>query len=180
MRTGTAVSLAEAATFTGKNKVTIFRAMKDGKITGVRDENGQWFIELGELERVFPLVASGTSATMRKGHDATSRNGRNDATNPLKSEALRNDTGSNDTTLRDWEALRNELATARAATAKEQDERERERRQLEETIGDLRRRLDIESEERRKTTTQLTALLTDERPKEPEAPKGWLRRLVGT
>lgn len=50
------------------------------------------------------------------------------------------------------------------------EERDRERRQFEDTIDDLRCRLDAEGEERRK----LTAMLTDQRareapPEEPEA-----------
>ena len=46
---------------------------------------------------------------------------------------------------------------------------ERERRQYEDTIHDLRRRLDMSEEERRKTTTQLTALLEDQRQKAEKA-----------
>ena len=45
------------------------------------------------------------------------------------------------------------------------EERERERRQLEQTIEDLRRRLDAESEERRR----LTMMITDQRPKKKTA-----------
>ena len=41
-----------------------------------------------------------------------------------------------------------------------QQERERERRQLEQTIEDLRRRLDESEDERRKTADKLTGLLT--------------------
>ncbi len=52
-----------------------------------------------------------------------------------------------------------------------QEERERERRQLEQTIEDLRRRLDAESEERR----NLTLMLTDQRPKK----KTVLNRIFG-
>lgn len=49
------------------------------------------------------------------------------------------------------------------------EERDRERRQFEDTIDDLRRRLDAEGEERRK----LTAMLTDQRAREaaPEVPQ---------
>ena len=38
-------------------------------------------------------------------------------------------------------------------------------------IDDLRQRLDTEAEERRRTQAQLTALLTDQRPKPEETPK---------
>src|SRR4051794_19039192 len=43
-------------------------------------------------------------------------------------------------------------------------------------IDDLRQRLDAEGEERRKVQAQLTALLTDQRPKPEEpAPRSWWR-----
>src|SRR4051812_12334525 len=43
-------------------------------------------------------------------------------------------------------------------------------------IDDLRQRLDTEGEERRKVQAQLTALLTDQRPKPEEpAPRSWWR-----
>ncbi len=51
------------------------------------------------------------------------------------------------------------------------EERERERQQLEQTIEDLRRRLDAESEERRR----LTMMITDQRPKK----KTLLNRISG-
>lgn len=72
-----------------------------------------------------------------------------------------------------------EAAALRREMARVEEERERERRQLQETIDDLRRRLDGEAEERRR----LTLLLTDQRAKEtppaPEPPRGFLRRLLG-
>ncbi len=48
-----------------------------------------------------------------------------------------------------------------------QEEREREREQLQETIADLRRRLDQSETERRETQTKLTALLTYQPKPEP-------------
>jgi hypothetical protein len=74
-----------------------------------------------------------------------------------------------------------ETDTLRAQLEQERQERQRERVQLEGTIDDLRRRLDVEGEERRK----LTAILTDQRaqaiitppPVDPPAPtkRGWWR-----
>jgi Helix-turn-helix domain len=52
-------------------------------------------------------------------------------------------------------------------------ERERERADKDAVIDDLRRRLDASDEERRKVQTQLTALLTDQRP---ERRRWWQRR----
>jgi uncharacterized protein involved in exopolysaccharide biosynthesis len=48
-------------------------------------------------------------------------------------------------------------------------DRDRERREASDTITDLRRRLDQSEQERRDVNRQLTALLTDERPR-TEAP----------
>jgi hypothetical protein len=75
-----------------------------------------------------------------------------------------------------------ETDTLRAQLEHERHERQRERVQLEGTIDDLRRRLDVEGEERRK----LTAILTDQRAQaiitpppavDPPAPakRGWWR-----
>ena len=49
------------------------------------------------------------------------------------------------------------------------EERERERQQLQETITDLRRRLDQSETERRETQGKLTALLTHQPEPKPEA-----------
>lgn len=66
------------------------------------------------------------------------------------------------------------------------EERDRERRQLQETIDDLRRRLDVEGEERRRLTAMI---LTDQtRPEPPAAAPekpaearsgGWWGKLTG-
>jgi excisionase family DNA binding protein len=47
-------TLAEAAQATGLNRSTILRAIKNGRISGVRDELGAWSVEPAELHRVFP------------------------------------------------------------------------------------------------------------------------------
>jgi hypothetical protein len=47
-------SLAEAAQATGMNRSTILRAIKSGKISGLRDNNGAWAVEPVELHRVLP------------------------------------------------------------------------------------------------------------------------------
>jgi hypothetical protein len=48
-----ALSLAEAAEATGLNRSTILRAIKSGKISGGKDDFGQWSVEPAELFRVF-------------------------------------------------------------------------------------------------------------------------------
>jgi excisionase family DNA binding protein len=61
-------SLQQAATATGLNKSTILRAIKAGKVSAVRDEQGQWQVEPAELHRVYPPAADAAART-----DATQR-----------------------------------------------------------------------------------------------------------
>lgn len=62
-------SLAEAAAAVGVNKTTVLRAVKSGKISGTRDEHGNWRLEPAEVHRVYPVVRidAETPATQ---HDA--------------------------------------------------------------------------------------------------------------
>jgi excisionase family DNA binding protein len=48
------LSLAEAAQRTGLNRSTILRAIKNGRISGQRNDLGSWEVEPVELHRVFP------------------------------------------------------------------------------------------------------------------------------
>jgi hypothetical protein len=50
-------TLTAGATATGLNRTTILRAIKSGKISGAKDEHGEWHIEPAELHRVYPPVA---------------------------------------------------------------------------------------------------------------------------
>ena len=61
-------SLAEAAKATGTNKTTILRAVKSGKISGERDEHGNWRLEPAEVHRVYPVarIDAETPATQHK------------------------------------------------------------------------------------------------------------------
>ena len=65
-------SLSEAAKATGKSKSTILRAVKSGKLSARRDENGQYQVEPSELHRVYPVAAGDAVQVTR--HDAP-RNG---------------------------------------------------------------------------------------------------------
>jgi hypothetical protein len=49
-------SLAEAAQATRLNRSTILRAIKNGRISGQRDDSGAWSVEPVELHRVFPAA----------------------------------------------------------------------------------------------------------------------------
>jgi hypothetical protein len=54
-------SLSEAAKATGKNKTTIQRAIKSGKISAIKGNSGSYEIEPSELHRVFPPVPTQSS-----------------------------------------------------------------------------------------------------------------------
>lgn len=101
-------SLSDAAKATGKNRTTIHRAIKSGKISASKNENGAYDIEPAELHRIFPAIAQ-RSAQQAKETDSNRQQ-------------------PGDTTS---ETLRIRLATL-------EKERDRERAQLEETIADLR------------------------------------------
>lgn len=75
-----------------------------------------------------------------------------------------------------------ETPVLRVQLEQERQERERERGQFKEQIDELRKQLADANEERRTTLRQLTALLTDQRPKpvaaeptEPPKKRGWWR-----
>jgi hypothetical protein len=55
------LSLAEAAKHCGVNRSTILRAIKSGKVSGTRNDDGSWSVEASELYRVFEPKAD-TSA----------------------------------------------------------------------------------------------------------------------
>jgi hypothetical protein len=52
-------SLSTAAAACGVNKSTILRAIKNGKISAAKDENGQWQIQPVELHRTYPPYTEG-------------------------------------------------------------------------------------------------------------------------
>jgi hypothetical protein len=173
MRTTTALTLGEAARATGKNKSTILRAVKDGRITAEKDEDGQYAIEPAELFRLFsPATPDGVAGGGAELANATIRNGG-------KQPHATPETGH--------QLLADELRRQLDAL---KEERERERRQFEEerrhereehraTLDDLRKRLDTSEEERRRKDQQIAALLTDQRPKEPEKSRGVWAWLMG-
>jgi excisionase family DNA binding protein len=144
-------TLGEAAKRTELSKPTIQRAIKSGKLSANRNDDGSYAIDPSELERVYgPLPVTGNSD-------------RHETQNVTAVSS--NETGG----------LEAEVQHLRERLSSLELERAREREQLSDQIEDLRRRLDTEGEERRK----LTALLTDERPK-AEAPgesRGFWARL---
>ena len=55
-------TIATAAAAVGRNKTAILRAIKAGKISVAKDENGEWQIDPAELHRIYPPLRS---ASMR-------------------------------------------------------------------------------------------------------------------
>lgn len=149
-------SLSEAAKATGKSRASIQRAIKSGKISASKDEQGNYAIQPAELHRVYPKQ----DETSHEHAHVTARNS--------------GETSGNSSDIRLLEA---KLEAAERMA----DEREKELRHRDQTIDDLRERLDKDGEERRK----LTAMIADMRSKEPlptaepEKPRGLWSRLRG-
>ncbi|MGB9045620.1 MAG: hypothetical protein WCC81_24570 [Pseudolabrys sp.] len=51
-------TIATAAATVGRNKTAILRAIKAGKISVTKDENGEWQIDPAELHRIYPPLRS--------------------------------------------------------------------------------------------------------------------------
>jgi hypothetical protein len=61
-----AYSLAAAAEATGLNKTMVLRAIKTGKISGIRNESGEWHVEPAELHRVYPSLPRQRAPRIRR------------------------------------------------------------------------------------------------------------------
>ena len=53
-------TLGEASKATGKSKTTISKAIKNGRISANKLENGSYEIDPSELHRVYPLIGKNT------------------------------------------------------------------------------------------------------------------------
>jgi hypothetical protein len=148
-------SLADAATASGKSKMTIQRAIKSGKLSASRRDDESYDIDPSELHRVFP---------------------------PVSVLEAKNDNKVRDDIPNDITVLQLELKVRDEKIALIEAEREREREQLTGQIDDLRHRLDSEGEERRKLTALLTDQSRKPAAEPEQARKGWrgfLHRLTG-
>ena len=58
-------TLGEAARATGKSKPTIARAIKTGKLSADRGDDGAYSIDPAELNRIYPLAGNG-AGTMKQ------------------------------------------------------------------------------------------------------------------
>lgn len=63
------LSLADAAKLAGISKSTLFKALKRGALSGVRDPvTSEWRVEISELERVYPLQSPVNDAAESPGN----------------------------------------------------------------------------------------------------------------
>lgn len=146
------LSLRQAADQCGKSRSTIHRALRSGKLSGERDEDGSWSIDPSELARVFPWDGHG------HGHwDATGQQRATPETAAARA------------------ALGDEVMAVKVAMLEQQLEREQE------TVADLRKRLD-RAEERvyalsAPSGVKPSAGATGEVQESAQGGlKGWLRR----
>lgn len=132
-------TLSEAAAVTGKNKATIQRAIKSGKISAPKGENGSYKIDPSELHRVFQPVAQRAAQS----DDATIRNSAKQAGLPPDFNTLQRIV---------------DLEKALAVMEERKNGLEEQKRDLTDTVEDLRKRLDS-------SESRVLALLNDQRPK---------------
>lgn len=132
-------TLSEAASATGKNKATIQRAIKSGKISAQKGESGSYEIDPSELHRVFPPVAQRVANQV----NATMRNDAQHIEKPADFNVLQR--------IAD---LEKELAVME----ERKNGLDEQKRHLTDTVEDLRKRLDS-------SEGRVLALLNDQRPK---------------
>ncbi len=132
-------TLSEAASATGKNKATIQRAIKSGKISASKGESGSYEIDPSELHRVFPPVAQRVA--------------------PLANATMRNDAQHTEKSA-DFNALQRiaDLEKELAVMEERKNGLDEQKRHLTDTVEDLRKRLDS-------SEGRVLALLNDQRPK---------------
>ena len=150
MRNTMKYSLSDAAEATGKNKTTIQRAIKSGKISAKKGVSGAYEIDPAELHRVFPPATAQRDAQHDKGNDT-------------QHSSVAFETNS----LTRIYKLEKELAVAQSRSVSLEEQRQH----MSETIEDLRGRLD-RSENR-------VTVLTDQRGPETRTRKGWFARILG-
>ena len=66
-----AYTLGEAAKAVGKSKATLSKAIKQGKISAAKNEDGSFSIDPSELHRVYPVSQSTVSTEQYETHNLT-------------------------------------------------------------------------------------------------------------
>lgn len=145
MRKAMKYSLSDAAEAAGKNKTTIQRAIKSGKISAAKNEFGAYEIDPAELHRVFP-----PATTKRNAQQAPS----NDTQRPSA--------GFETSALERIVELEKELAVAQSRSVSLEEQRQ----QMTDTIDDLRGRLN-------RAEDRVTALLGSPSQAPPRKRFGW-------
>ena len=145
-------TLTAAAKEASVSKGTISKAIKSGRLSGDRQEDGSFQIDASELFRVFPRKLEET------------RSGTNKKPSETVSRVM--ETGGAEVMM-ELAVLRVELEATRAALRQEREDRGQERETARETVEDLRKRLDAEQAERRTLQLRLLPSVTEtpvERP----------------
>jgi hypothetical protein len=142
-----AITLAQAAEATGRNRSTILRSIRRGTLSATRDQRTQaWVVDPAELFRVFPPVPALGDAEADQGNAQAHR-----ASEAAEPRVLMARLEAAEARIADKDAT---IAEQRAA------------------LDDLRHRLNSADEERRR----LTMVLADQRTPQPEAPAAPRRR----
>jgi hypothetical protein len=149
------VGLRQAARMTGRNQSTVHRAMQTGRLSFTVNEAGERRIDVAELERVFGIKSPQGETAVINGASGGA------VAHAVQSHAAH--TGEI--------AVLERLLAEREASIVRQDE----------TIRDLRSRLDAEVAERRRVQERLTGLLTHRQAGSvpavmPRVRKPWWRR----
>ena len=119
-------TLGQAARAIGRTKPTLAKAIKAGRLSASRADDGSYRIDPAELHRVYPMTGKPNGSMQRS--DTPAADGATPAISPAEVEGLR------------------ALLAERGQLVQEQAE----------TIRDLRTRLDSEAEERRRLMALLT------------------------
>lgn len=174
IRSGAMYTLFEAATAVGRNKTTVLRAIRRGRISAERREDGTYRIDPAELHRVFPPAPD---APVRDGgngggsHGAHQGEGADAPATGASAPALERELAVLRVRLEASEArcamllaqLERERAAAEAQLGREREGLEHERV----ASADLRRRLDL-------AESRAAVLLPG-----PQTPRGFWGRLRG-
>jgi excisionase family DNA binding protein len=169
-------SLTEAAHATGLSRPTIFRAIKNGKLSARRLDDKSYRIDASELVRVYPFVS-------QKQNDAPPRNDTRRAEMHVMPGVLETEVAL----LRlKVQMLEDQMAQERERRVQELNAQDRGRATFRETVDDLRKRLDEEQPDRRILQRLLMPPAATEGPSriparvEPSrSPRGFLGRLFG-
>ena len=160
-------TMARAAQAVGTSKSAIHRAIKAGRLSATKGDDGTYRIDGAELARVYP-PSRVVTVEASPWHTAT----RLDTAAEAQSETLRDGHGTVIETRIEVEVLRARLEAIEVLLARERETAEIQLSRERETVDDLRRRLD-RAEER---VLALTVQPTPQPAPEPSAVVEDLRR----